>query len=111
MTIERGTTQEIRITIKGWDLTGSDIYVTFKQGARILTKNIMDSVTFDNGVTTIILTLTQQETLSFDNNRTGQIQARWIDSNGKVNKTNAATFHVDVCLWNAVLRVSNEQAE
>lgn len=38
MTIERGTTQEITITIKGWDLTECDIYATFKQGAKSLTK-------------------------------------------------------------------------
>jgi len=111
MTIERGTTQEVTITIKGWDLTGCDIYATFKQGSNSVTKNVMDSVTYANNATKIVLTLTQKETLSFDNNSSGFIQARWMDANGKAHKTNAAPFNVDVCLWDAVLPETDDPNE
>ena len=55
MTIERGTTQEVTITIIGWNLTGCDVYVTFKQGARKVTRKTMDSVTYANNATKIRL--------------------------------------------------------
>ncbi len=103
MTIERGTTQEVRITIKGWDLTSCDIYVTFKQGAKSVTKKTMDSVVFSNNATKIVLTLTQQETMAFDNNKSGLVQARWIDQNGIARKTKTAAFDVDLLLYEAVL--------
>ena len=90
MTIESGTTQEVTITIKGWDLTGSDIYVTFKQGAKSVTKKTLDSVTYANRETKIVLTLTQAETMSFDENRSGLVQVRWIDASGDARKTRTA---------------------
>ena len=101
MTIERGTTQDVTITIRGYDLTSSDIYVTFKQGAKILTKKTMTSVSYANSVTTIVLTLSQAETLYFENNKSGDLQVRWVDSNGNAKKTKTATFNVDVCLYDA----------
>lgn len=111
MTIERGTTQEVTITIKGWDLTQCDIYVTFKQGTNAVTKKTMDSVTFANNATKIVLTLTQKETLSFNNNSSGLIQVRWVDASGNTHKTNTAPFNVDVCLWDAVLTKADEPNE
>ena len=103
MIIERGTTQEVTVTIKGWDLTDCNIYVTFKQDNNTVTKKDMDSVTFENNATKIGMTLTQQETMSFQNNRKGLVQARWIDSFGRTHKTKTAEFDVDVLLYDAVL--------
>lgn len=103
MTIERGTTQEVTITIKGWDLTGCDIYATFKQGSNSVTKNEMESVTYANNATKIVLVLTQKETMSFDNKRSGLVQVRWVDSSGAAYKTKTAEFDVDVLLYEAVL--------
>lgn len=103
MTIERGTTQEITITIKGWDLTGCDIYATFKQGAKSLTKKTMDSISFANNATKIILTLNQEETMYFENQKSGLVQVRWIDALERVNKTKTAPFDVDELLYEAIL--------
>ena len=103
MIIERGTTQEVTVTIRGWDLTECDIYVTFKQGSKSITKKILDSVTFSDNATKIILTLTQEETMYFENKKTGLVQARWIDPLGRVNKTKTAPFDVDELLYEAVL--------
>lgn len=103
MTIERGTTQEITITIIGWNLTGCDIYVTFKQGARRVTRKTLDSVTYANNATKIVLTLTQQETLTFEDKKSGLAQVRWVDASGDVHKTQTVRFDVDELLYEAVL--------
>lgn len=103
MTIERGTTQEVTITIKGWNLTGCDIYATFKQGSNSVTKNVMESVTYSNNATKIVLTLTQRETMSFDDKRSGLVQVRWIDASGTAYKTKTAGFDVDVLLYDDVI--------
>lgn len=103
MTIERGTTQEVTITIIGWNLTGCDIYVTFKQGLRKVTRKTMDSVTYANNTTKIVLTLTQQETLTFEDKKSGLVQVRWVDASGDVHKTKTAKFDVDELLYEAVL--------
>lgn len=103
MTIERGTTQEITITVKGWDLTGSDIYVTFKQGKYMLTKRSMESVTYANRATKIVLILSQSDTLIFESRKSGLIQVRWIDASGDAKKTKTAEFDVDDLLYEAVL--------
>ena len=111
MTIQRGTTQTVTITIKKWDLTASDIYVTFKQGAKAVTKKSMDSVVFSNNATKIVLTLTQQDTMSFDNNKTGLVQARWIDDNGIARKTKTAEFDVDELLYETVLAKDDDDGD
>lgn len=103
MTIERGTTQEVIITIKGWNLVGCDIYVTFKQNKVAITKKKMDSVTYANNATKINLTLSQSETIMFEDKRTGLIQARWVDASGEAHKTKTAPFDVDELLYEAVL--------
>lgn len=104
MTIERGTEQEIRITIKGWDLSQSDIYATFKQdGVKTLTRKTMDSVTYENNKSVIVLTLTQAETIAFKDKTPGKLQVRWIDPDGTPHKTKTAAFDVDELLYEAVL--------
>ena len=103
MTIERGTTQELYITIKGFDLTDCDIYITFQQGPVTLTKKTMTSVTYTNNITRILLTLSQQETLMFQENKSGKLQARWVEPDGSTYKTATARFDVDELLYEAVL--------
>ena len=103
MTIERGTTQSLYITIKGLDLTGCDIYVTFRQGGVVLTKNTMESVAYANNATRIQLQLTQEETMAFKTGESGKVQVRWIGSDEKAHKTKTAPFDVDELLYEAVL--------
>lgn len=103
MTISRGTTQDIRITIPGWDLTNCDIYVTFKQGSKKLTKKMADGVTFADNATKLALTLSQRETLSFEDKKPGLVQVRWVDTDGEAQKTQTARFDVDELLYEALL--------
>ena len=101
MTIERGTTQTIKISIKGWDLTSSDIYVTFKQGTRKLTRKDITDVTYSNRTSVIHLTLSQQETMQFKESEQGLVQVRWIGEDGFAHKTKTAPFNVDKLLYEA----------
>ena len=74
MSIPRGTTPIFTLTFTDVDLTAAaHVYVTFKQGGRILTKSDADlTVT----ATSIEVPLSQEETLMF---ATGDvlIQANW----------------------------------
>ena len=63
----------------------------------------MDSVTYANNATKIVLTLTQQETLTFEDKKSGLVQVRWIDASGDAHKTKTAKFDVDELLYEAVL--------
>ena len=108
MTIERGTTQLITITIKGWDLTGCDIYVTFKQGNNVLTKTTMDSVVYANNQTKLKVTLTQGDTLRFADNADGQLQVRWVGSDGDARKTKVAPFRTDEALYEKTIEWEGE---
>ena len=105
LVIERGTTQEIKITIKGWDLSVcSNVRVTFKQDTgAFLTRNTFTSIEFANNSSVIKLELSQRETLMFKGNRTGKVQVRWLDANGKARKTKTAEFTADECLDDAIL--------
>ncbi len=106
MTIERGTTQTVRITIKGWDLTDADVYVTFKQdGIKSLTKKDVESVTYSDldRKSVITLTLSQRETIMFREDSQGLIQVRWIGDDGIAHKTQTAPFDADKLLYEAVL--------
>ena len=79
MSIPRGTTPIFTLTFTDVDLTGAaHVYVTFKQGGRILTKSDADlTVTATN----IEVGLTQEETLMFNVGNV-QIQANWTLANG-----------------------------
>lgn len=57
----RVTTPTLTLTVQLYDLTGTDVLVTIKQGDTLL--NIEpDSVAYDDRKSTIICTLTQEQT-------------------------------------------------
>jgi hypothetical protein len=103
MTIERGTTQAIDITIRGWDLTGCNIYTTFKQGKKILTKDAANNVTYTNNATKFSVTLSQSETMMFEENAKGKAQVRWVNAGGAAYKTKPAEFNTDELLYEKLL--------
>jgi hypothetical protein len=79
------TTPVIKLMVEGIDLTGYDVYVTLEQGQKELTKSgtdlIIQAVTVgQNTDTEIDFSLTQEESGSFDFNRTVSIQVNWISS-------------------------------
>lgn len=63
--MRRGTTPTITLTVDA-DISDWTRYVTLKKGNKILTlENDRQEASYANGKTTILVTLTQQETLDF----------------------------------------------
>ena len=81
------TTPTISLIVEGTDISTHDIYVTLEQGKKKLTKSGADlnitTETHDQVTDTkITLTLTQEESASFDYNRNVAIQVNYITSQG-----------------------------
>lgn len=77
------TTPTISLIVEGVDITAHDIYVTLEQGTTELIKTGSDLiVSTDDGDTSIIFTLTQEESAMFDHNKSAAVQVNWITSTG-----------------------------
>lgn len=75
MNIVRGVTPTFALTFDGVDLTEADeVYVTFSDGRQALTKS---GEAIDVSANRILVTLTQEETLSFPTGKV-DIQVNWI---------------------------------
>lgn len=99
----RGTTPSHILTIEGYDLTGTRIYVTLSSGRSKVTKTNEDlTVSYENETTSILLFLTQEDTLGLPTG-TAEIQVRWIDSDGIAQATEIETIAVDRVLWPKVI--------
>jgi len=103
MTIERGMTQDFRITLRGVDLSEASVYVTFKQGNLTLTKHETISVSYEDRKSTILVSLSQEETLAFREGQKGECQLRWRYGNGTTGKSVIKPFDVGRVLYEAVL--------
>lgn len=93
------TTPTISLTVEGIDLSGMDTYVSLEQGAKKLTKTgadlIIEPVIGEETTdTSIILTLSQAESASFDFGRNVSIQVNWISSSGARDATELKTIPV-----------------
>ena len=64
--MRRGTTPTITLTVDA-DIVGWTVYASFRTNGKLFTfENDRLQMTADDDVTTILLTLTQEETLSLD---------------------------------------------
>lgn len=89
------TTPTISLTVEGVDITAHDIYVTLEQGTTELIKTGSDLiVSTDEGDTSIIFTLTQEESAMFDYNNRAAIQVNWITSSGVRSATEIKSIGV-----------------
>lgn len=77
------------------DLTGATVYLDIKTSTgEIITKSEPELlVTVENGVTSIALILSQEDTLRLPEG-VCQVQARWIDQDENSDCTDVATFSV-----------------
>ena len=103
----RGTTPDYILTLAAYDLTGKRVYVTIKQRGREFTKSNEDvEITVDTSgqtpVSTIALTLTQQETLGLVEGP-ASVQLKMIDSEGHVDATGIGTLDVGKALLERVI--------
>lgn len=81
--MRRGTTPTLRIKVKGIAVEELDsIFLTLKQGNKELTKE-NDDVQIDEDENRLLVTLTQEETLNF-NDGACQIQLRATTTKGAV---------------------------
>ena len=98
--MRRYTTPAILLAIREIDLTdGCDVYVTFRQGSRLLTKASDDpgvTVTYDGETdkTIIALTLSQAETAAFALSDCS-IQVNWITREGVRRATKIRTIRIE----------------
>ena len=89
------TTPTITLTVEGADLTGQDVYVTLEQSGVELTKSGADlTLSYEDGDTTIVLSLTQEESAAFDYEKKAQVQVNFINAAGVRDATNIAQISV-----------------
>lgn len=82
------TTPTITFIVETLLYESDDIYVTFKQdGKEKLTKSSVDILDRDDKTTTISVLLTQEDTGSFDYEKTVEIQVNWVTSDGSRDAT------------------------
>ena len=96
----RGTTPDYILTVNA-DLTGTTVYVTFKQLR--MSVDIKDPpVTVSEGTSTIAIRLTQEQTLSLSEGR-ADIQVKYIASDGTVRATDIQPVTVSRALLERVV--------
>lgn len=98
------TTPTISLIVEGVDITAHDIYVTLEQGTTELIKTGSDlTVSTDDGDTSIIFTLTQEESASFDYNNRAAVQVNWITSQGVRSATEIKSIGITKNLLDKVI--------
>jgi hypothetical protein len=107
----RGTTPTYTLVIPGVDLTNQWVLVTVKQGKKEINKHGDDLiVAADAEGSTVICTLSQEETLSLRDGAAASVQARWIDANGVAGATESSPLTVEKVLNEEVIRYADDQA-
>lgn len=79
--------------IKGVDLTGCDVYASYKQGMAAVTVKA-DSVTYSNGDTTVTVSLSQRQTGLFSPGKV-MVQVNWVDRYDVRNAVKMKPIEVD----------------
>ena len=94
--MRRYTTPTLPMTVPV-DLTGAEIHVTIKQGARKIQKTGADvTAVYDSesGKTELSVSLTQEETGAFLAEKKAYVQVNWIFENGTRDATNIKQIDV-----------------
>lgn len=108
--MRRYTTPTLVITIDKPELIdASGIYVTFAQGAQLLTINSdIEKTATETGVQ-LELGLSQLQTAGFTPGR-AQLQVNWLESNGNRGATEIATINITDNLLNEVIPGQDPEA-
>lgn len=93
------TTPTISLAVEGVDLSGMDVYVSLEQGQKELTKTGDDLIIepiIGEGTpdTSIVFTLTQEESAAFDFGKSVSVQVNWLSSSGVRDATEIKTISV-----------------
>ena len=101
--MRQGTTPTYTLTVAGYDLTDKTVYVTVRsQGKRITKTNDDLSMAYGGGATSIVFTLTQEETLSLSPGQ-AKVQVRFIDAEGVAKATDIKPITVERILQPGVI--------
>ena len=92
--------------VKGIDLTGCDVWVSYEQGKVEVDIKASD-ISFDGEDTTLSVTLTQEQTASF---RVGKVthQVNWVYPDGSRDATNQKIITVEPNLLNKVVNYGDD---
>lgn len=107
--MKRFTTPTLKLGVP-LDITGSDIYVSIRQGANKLQKSgtaivaVYDSA---DDVTELSVTLAQDETAIFSVGSRVRLQVNWITPDGTRDATDIWSFEVTENLLNEVIEYGN----
>lgn len=80
------TTPMHTLKVKGIDLTAHDVYVDYRQSAKLIHVKA-ESVTFDGADTIVTVELTQGQTGAFVANTPVDVQVNWLTADGKRDAT------------------------
>ena len=107
----QGTTPALNLIVEGVDLTNKTVFVTIRCGTYAITKSGEDlAVIFAEGNSTVIIRLTQQQTLQMKE-PTATVQIRFVDAEGNADATNKAIFNVEESLYHAVIEYEDGDSE
>lgn len=103
--MRRYTTPTLHMTVPV-DLTGAEIHVTIKQGARKIHKTGADVVSVydsESRKTELSVSLSQEETGAFLAGKKAEVQVNWIFPNGIRDATNIKQIDVSENLISEVI--------
>lgn len=100
------TTPTNRHIVKGIDLTGCDVWVSYEQGKRELDIKAAD-VTFDGEDTIVTVKFTQEQTSAF---KVGDVkfQVNWVYPDGTRDATSQKTTKMEPNLLNKVVEYGDD---
>ena len=100
--MRRFTTPTVTLTVKGVDLTGMDVLVTFTQACHELTVEGPSMTLSTGGDTVIEVPLSQVQTGGFVEG-TVEVQVNWLDALGNRDATTVGTIEVERNLLDEVV--------
>lgn len=107
----QGTTPTLTFNVEGADLTDKAVFVTIRCGNYSLTKTGENvAVSYVDGDSTVVIRLTQQETLLMRES-IATVQIRFVDESGQADATNKAKFDVESVLYNKVIEYEGGDGE
>lgn len=92
--MRRWTTPTHTIRVKGIDLTGADVWVTYTQGAKTL-EVANPQAAYDGEDTSLEVELTQAQTAGFSTYAPVEVQVNWVTRDGKRDATAIKTVAVE----------------
>ena len=99
----RGTTPTLKFKLDIDISRITDLIVSFSQGGEVLLSKEKSEVLFEPETNSILVALTQEETLSFESNKDLHIQIKLKTDNNKVSSSKYINTYVNETLEETIL--------